>query len=65
MTWHHVLIIGIAFFAVAYCGSKASCQPSLHDVIALATVVVSGTLGHAGGGKSQSQRKHEGGSDVR
>ena len=63
MTYHHVIVIGISLLSVVVCGAVSTCQTSLHDVITLATIVVSGTLGNAGmkanigGSKSPAKKK--------
>ena len=48
MTWHHVAIIFAALFTVAWCGSSTTCAPTAPAMMQLATVVISGALGHAG-----------------
>lgn len=53
MTWHHVALVLFALGAVILCGLSHTCGPSLPAVVQLATVVISGALGHAG-----AHRKH-------
>lgn len=51
MTWKHVSLITAALVAVVTCGITHGCDGSLHEIATLATVVISGTLGHAGTNK--------------
>jgi len=48
VTWHHVVLIGIAAIMVLVCGAKTQCEHSLPAIVQLATVIISGALGHAG-----------------
>jgi hypothetical protein len=48
VTWHHVALVLFALASVLACGLSQTCGPSLPAVVQLATVVISGTLGHAG-----------------
>jgi predicted secreted Zn-dependent protease len=48
VTWHHVLIISIAAAMVLVCASRAECAPAFPGVVQLATMMISGALGHAG-----------------
>lgn len=50
MTWHHVFIITAALIASLVCGISNTCHESMPAVLQLATVVISGALGHAGAG---------------
>jgi hypothetical protein len=50
MTWHHVALIMIAAAMVLVCGVHNNCSSALPSIVQLATVIVSGALGHAGAG---------------
>jgi hypothetical protein len=50
MTWHHVALILVAACMVLVCGISSSCTGALPSIVQLATVIVSGALGHAGAG---------------
>lgn len=60
MTWRHVAIIALALSAVMACGLSSTCGASLSGVIQLATIVISGTLGHAG---AMNHHRHAGDRD--
>ncbi len=48
MTWHHVSVIIVAFISVVACAHNPQCSQAMGSVISLATIIISGALGHAG-----------------
>jgi hypothetical protein len=59
MTWHHVFIITVALATSLICGLSQHCSASMPAVLQLATVVISGALGHAGAQKLPSKKPPE------
>ena len=49
MTWHHVAALLIAAAMTIACGISQTCAASFPAVVQLATVIVAGAFGHAGG----------------
>ena len=48
MTWKHVTLVMCALIAVVICAHNHTCIAALPTVNTLATMMISGALGHAG-----------------
>ncbi len=62
MTWQHVACVAIAaglvILALFVCGNRSECGPIISNIVTLATIIISGSMGNAGIFRNKAEARY-------